>query len=327
MPAKAFPVLFIAPSRIGDAVLASGLIASLVERVPAARFTIVGSELTAPLFAETPRLDRLIVLEKRPMGAHWLSLWAKARGRHWGLIVDTRGSSLSGFLSRSRRAVHAKGGGGEHKVVEAARMLNLEREPPAPHLYTSAAIEARAARLTAGSGPILAIAPAANWVGKTWPAERFALVARRLLGAGGALAGGRLMVLGGWRDRAAADPVKAAVASARQIDLVGAEDLLVCFAALKRARLYIGPDSGLMHLAAAAGAPTLGLFGPSDETAYAPWGPWSRAVRGPRDFAAFREIDPSFSQAVCHMTDLAPGAVLAAAEALVAETAREAAHG
>ena len=159
----------------------------------------------------------------------------------------------------------------------------------------------------------------ANWTGKAWPAERFAAVARELLGTGGAMEGGRLMVLGAWRDRDVTDSVKAAVPSDRQIDLVGIDDLLVCYAALERARLFIGNDSGVMHLAAAAGAPTLGVFGPSDETLYGPWGPGARAIRGPRSFEEFRKIDPTLSHAVCHMMDLPVGEVVAIAEAMLAE--------
>ncbi|MBA3810927.1 MAG: glycosyltransferase family 9 protein, partial [Caulobacteraceae bacterium] len=134
---------------------------------------------------------------------------------------------------------------------------------------------------------------------------------------------GRLMVLGGPGDRGAAEPVKAAVPRSRCIDLVERESLLMCFAALGRARLFIGNDSGLMHLAAAAGVPTLGLFGPSDEALYAPWGPLARTVRGPRSFEQFRQMDPSLSQAICHMMELPTAAVIAAAEALVEETRSE----
>lgn len=323
MTRRSFPILFIAPSRIGDAVLASGLVKALHDNVPGARFTFAGSELSAPLFAETPGVDQVIVIEKKPFSRHWLTLWNAVRDRNWGLIVDLRGSGLSGLLRRSRRAVHRAREAREHKVIEAARLLRLEAEPPAPFLFTSEETEARAERITAGEGPILALAPAANWMGKAWPAERFAEVARRLLGAGGALEGGRLMVLGAGRDRDVAAAARAGVARDRRIDLVGAESLLTVYAALKRARLYIGNDSGLMHLAAAAGAPTLGLFGPSDEARYAPWGAWARAVRGPRRFEDFLAADPTLSNSVCHMTDLSAGEVLTAAERLIADTARE----
>jgi ADP-heptose:LPS heptosyltransferase len=327
MAAKPFPILFITASRLGDAVLSSGLVRALAERAPEARFTIVGSALTAPLFAHVPGLDEIIVMEKRSAGRHWVGLWRKVRSRRWGLVVDLRGSALSALLKRRRRAVHRSAGGGAHKVIEAARLLRLEADPPAPFLYTSPAIEARADKLTAGGGPILAIAPAAKWIGKAWPPERFALAARRLLGPGGPLAGGRLMVLGAAEDQVTAAPVKAAVAAGRRIDLVGREDLLTCYACLGRAELFIGNDSGLTHMAAAAGAPTLALFGPSDETLYGPWGRKGRTVRGPRSFEEFRRADPGLDQAVCHMMDLPVGTVLASALSLLSELDPEAAVG
>ena len=323
MAARRFPILFIASSRLGDAVLSSGLIRSLVDQVEGARFTMVASALTAPLFEDVPELDRIIVMRKQPLSTHWLGLWNQTRHRHWGLIVDTRGSGVSGFLRRSRRAVHQPSRPAVHKVLEAARLLKLEHDAPAPFLYVDEARRARAERLTAGEGPILAMAPAANWVGKMWPAERFAQVARTLLGAGGELAGGRLMVVGGPGDRAVAGPLLSAVPKERRIDLVDREHLLVVSAALARARLFIGGDSGLMHLAAAAGAPTLGLFGPSDEGLYAPWGEQARFVRGPRTFAEIKATDSRLDHPVCHMIDLRASAVLTAARALIADTAEK----
>ena len=320
MAPRRFPILFIASSRIGDAVLSAGLIKALVDEVEGARFTIVASALTAPLFEHVPGLDRIIVMEKRPLSAHWYGLWRQVRGRHWGLIVDTRGSPISGFLRRSRRAVHKPGGEAAHKVIEAARLLKQEQNPPAPYLYIGDAERARAERLTAGDGLILAMAPAANWVGKMWPAEHFAQVARTLLAKGGELAGGRLMVLGGPGDRGVASPLLNVVPKDRRIDLVDCEPLLVAFAALAKTRLFIGNDSGLMHLAAAAGAPTIGLFGPSDERLYGPWGEHVRVVRGATTFAQIKARDTRLSHPVCHMTDLRASAVVAAARKLLAET-------
>ena len=108
------------------------------------------------------------------------------------------------------------------------------------------------------------------------------------------------------------------------IDLIGKADLLTAYACLKRARLFIGNDSGAMHLAAAAGIPTIGLFGPSDERLYAPWGEHARVVRGPREFDQIAAVDPGFTQALCHMMDLSVEAVVKAADKLLKET--ESAH-
>ena len=141
-------------------------------------------------------------------------------------------------------------------MLEAARILKLDDDPPAPHLHVSPETQAAAdALLAGGSGPILAMAPAANWVGKTWPAERFAVLAAELLASGGPMPDGRLLLLGGPNDRFAAEAVRRVIPRARLVDVVGRVDLLTAYALLKRARLFIGNDSGLMHMAAAAGAP------------------------------------------------------------------------
>ena len=202
-------------------------------------------------------------------------------------------------------------------MVEAARLLKLADDPPAPFLFTTAETEAKAdAVLAHGQGPILALGPAANWAGKTWPAERFALTAAQLMAHGEPFETGRVLILGGPGDQRAAEPLRRSLPRERWIDLTGEGDLLTAYACLKRARLFIGNDSGLMHLAAAAGAPTLGLFGPSDDRLYAPWGKCTRVARGPRTFADLKAIDPELNQQVCHMLDLKVEQVVREARAL-----------
>ncbi|HEY0437735.1 MAG TPA: glycosyltransferase family 9 protein, partial [Phenylobacterium sp.] len=127
-------------------------------------------------------------------------------------------------------------------------------------------------------------------------------------------------VLGGPEDAKLAKGLRDVVMRRQFINLTEDTDLLTAFACLKRARLFIGNDSGTMHLAAAAGAPTLGLFGPSDEQLYGPWGANVRVARGPRSYEQIRAVDPSFGQALCHMMDLPVETVAEAAEALLAET-------
>ena len=114
-----FPILYIAEADAEDAVLSSGVLAHLVESLPDAIFTIVGSAASAPLFADTPRLTKLIVLE-REGHFEWIALWNQVRATKWGLVVDMRGSTLSGKLKRHRRAVRGKDDPALHAVEAAA---------------------------------------------------------------------------------------------------------------------------------------------------------------------------------------------------------------
>src|ERR1700742_3577660 len=76
-----------------------------------------------------------------------------------------------------------------------------------------------------------------------------------------------------------AQPVLQALPTA--IDLVGRLSLPEIAAFLSRATLFVGNDSGLMHLAAAAGTPTLGLFGPTNAVEYGPAGRRRSIVTSP----------------------------------------------
>ncbi len=120
---------------------------------------------------------------------------------------------------------------------------------------------------------MLAIGPAANWRGKQWRAERFAELVLRLTAGDGPLPRAPVAVLAAGHERGQAEPLLDAIPADRRIDLVGRVDLLTAAAVLRGCALFIGNDTGLMHIAAACGTPTLGLFGPSPSRQYAPWGP------------------------------------------------------
>jgi heptosyltransferase III len=131
--------------------------------------------------------------------------------------------------------------------------------------------EARAAapwleRLPAG---FLAVHPGSGSPDKNWPADRFAgLIAR--------LAAGRpWLLVEGPADRAAAAPLRAVAGVVVAYDLAPR----VLAALLRPAGRYVGNDSGVTHLAAASGAPTTAIFGPSDPVRWAPEG--ARVVRAP----------------------------------------------
>lgn len=314
-----FHCLYLAPADCTAAVQCSGVLAKLIEEVPGAKVTIVASPKAASLFADVPGLERILILEGGSLW-HWIELWLQLRGMAWDVIVDLRGSMLSSYLRRKRRAVLPKSVDGEHPVRAAAKLFGLEAAPPEPRLWMGTDRRRQASDLMAGSGPILAIGPGSSWMGKVWPAERYALLAVQLLGEEGPLAGGRLAIIGAADEVRDIDSLRRALPRHRIIDLTGIEDPLLVYACLEHCRLFIGNDSAWMHLAAASGTATLGLFGPSDEQTTAPWGHRARIVRGSRSYAQFRDIDPQLDQALSHMNDLPVASVVRAARDLIGRT-------
>ncbi len=270
-------VLFITSNRLGDAVLSTGLLDHLVRTLPEARFTVACGPVAAPLFRALPRLDRVIPLHKRRWSGHWLGLWRRCIGTPWRLVVDLRNSAVSRLLASRRTVIVSRHDDGLHRVADLAVGFGLQNVP-SPRLWFAEADRQAAATLIPDGPPVLALGPAANWQGKIWRAERFAAVVNLLAGPGGILEGARVAVLAAASERDQAQPVLDAIAPERRIDLVGATDPLLAGACLARSALFVGNDSGLMHIAAAVGIPTLGLFGPSRPEHYAPWGTFGAAV-------------------------------------------------
>lgn len=309
-----FPILYIAEADAEAAILSSGVLAHLVEAVPHADFTVVGSAASAPLFADTPRLRQLIVLDRTGRW-DWITLWNQVRSTRWGLVVDMRGTKFSERLQRQKRAVRGPDQPGLHAVELAARVLQLDAVP-APRLFFGEETRSVADVLIGdGDSPILAVGPGTDWIGKRWPAERYARVAAPLLADSGPLAGGRLMIVGEEADRDAAHAIRLAVPRTRVIELQGKLTRLQTAAALSRASLYVGPDSLWTQLAVAAGVPSVGVFGPSDDTRVGPWGGVS--IRGERTLEEFLAVDPRLNQAIQHMMGLPADRVLKAALRLI----------
>jgi heptosyltransferase III len=266
-------ILFVTSNRLGDAVLSTGLLDHLIRTYPAARITVVCGPVAEGVFARMPNRARTIVLSKRSRGRHWLPLWADVVFHVWDLVIDIRASALSWVVPTRRRAVFRRIEG--PKIAQLGAILGLS-PPPLPVAWIGKSDQEKIDSLLPSNRPIIALAPTANWQPKVWPADRFAAAFQAVATSMDAVP----VILGGPgpAERAMAEPLLAALPQA--VDFVGTLSLPEVAAVLQRATLFIGNDSGLMHLSAAAGAPTIGLFGPTDAATYGPAGPRSTAVIG-----------------------------------------------
>ena len=266
-------ILFVTSNRLGDAVLSTGLLDHLLRAYPDARFTVACGPVAEGVFARMPRRERTIVLTKQSYGRHWLPLWAASVTRRWDLVVDIRGSALAWMVPARRRAVMRRRPG--HKTAQLAAVLGLD-PPRLPVVWTAPEDDARAAALLPAGRPVVALAPTANWGPKIWPADRFAALFETLRAGPLPNAVAAILAGPGENERRMAEPLRALLPDA--IDLIGRLSLPEAAAVLRQTALFVGNDSGLMHLAAAAGAPTLGLFGRTDAAEYGPAGPRAAAV-------------------------------------------------
>ena len=158
-----------------------------------------------------------------------------------------------------------------HQAHENFRLLGVEApDQPRPRLRLPADAAARAGELLPGPTTWLGLVPgAARGPSKRWPLPHFIELARRLA----ATPGLGLALFGTGADAAACAELRAGLpAEATVVDLAGRTDLQGFAAALARCAVVVANDSGGMHLAAALGTATVGVFGLTDPSRTAPLG-------------------------------------------------------
>ncbi len=321
-------VLIVRLGAIGDVVNAQVLANSIKEARPATFVGWVVHELARPLLAGHPSVDRVHVW---PRASGWSGLRgvvAELRREGYGLAVDLQRIAKSGALARLSGAPRVLGF--DHaRCKELAWLWSTERIPAGPperhmlewYLEFAAYLglprprelhrfprdeeaEAWAEQLVRelGSAPVL-LQLGASKPGNRWLPTRAGELAAELsreLRAPVCLTGGP-----GDEDQAAA---ALAAAGGPQVarDLVGRTGLPELVALARRAQLFVGSDTGPMHIAAAVGTPVVALFGPADPRRTGPFGSGHRVVASPSG----------------RTEDLTVGSVLAAARELLASPQR-----
>lgn len=278
-------ILVIRTSALGDVVLTSPALRALAARFPEASVELLTARPYAPLFSGLPFVHR--VWSEEP-GEKTSSLVSRllADGPI-DRVVDLQNKVKTYALlrrlapSESLRLIKRRGleviaslaGKGEvwddAPAAQAALDLLAAWGCAPVGLQPEVALDPSRrgevdARLPAGAGPLVALAPAARWELKRWPVARFAA-----LGAALADRGARLLLVGGPGDEGVLAELREALPDVPLCDTLGL-DVPGLAAALARADLLVTNDSGPSHLAQAVGTPVVAVFGP---TSVRRWGP------------------------------------------------------
>ncbi|MBI5878016.1 MAG: glycosyltransferase family 9 protein [Chloroflexi bacterium] len=158
--------------------------------------------------------------------------------------------------------------------VESLAPIGIVQPDRTPHLELTAGMIARGTDAWQASGfdgqRVVAIHVGSGGAAKCWPLERYVQLA-----ADAAAGGLRVLILSGPAEESLAIPALPGV------ERLHFPDLPLLAALLARCAAYVGNDSGITHLAAAVGAPTLALFGPTDPAIWSPRGPRVTVLRSP----------------------------------------------
>jgi heptosyltransferase-2 len=300
-------ILVRAPNWVGDAVMAIPALEAIRQSQANGEISILARPAVADLLSGQPFADRILeydyrgrhrgwtgreklirelrnekfdlaVLLQNAFEAAWLA-WRAGIPERIGYARDGRGPLLTKAIALPKEGI----GAGKFPRHQSQYYLELLRRagwiesrgeiasisaiqltvPEKAH----AAAELRLCEAGARAGSWrCAIAPGASYgAAKCWPAERFALLADRLISECDA----DVIFFGTGGEKEIAARILSAMKS-RAISLVGGTSMRDLAALFSACSVFIGNDSGAMHVAAAAGLPAIGIFGSTDPEATAP---------------------------------------------------------
>ena len=316
------------------------LLGWLVEERWAELLCTLPTPRSGPRSAQRPQVDRVHTVNTRQWrrapfsAATWERVAASLsdlRAAHYEIAIDLQGAVRSSLLARwsGARVIYGAAqprenlatmfytrqiiAGGEHIVQQnlslaeavARRPLKI---PPVQLPRDPGADQECDQRLRAkGMQEFVLLNPGAGWGAKQWPAERYGQVAKQLLQGGL-----KSLINIGPGEEDLAHAVEAASGGAAE---TFSGSLTQLIALTRRARLFIGGDTGPMHLAAALRVPVVAIFGPTDPARNGPFGTRTIVLRSPSSSTSYRHVFQSDSG----LLEISSGQVVAAARQLLGE--------
>ena len=293
---KVRKVLLVRVRSIGDTVLSTPSLYALRRFLPDAQIDILVEDWVAPVLNDHPHLDNVVVLERGGMISR-ARVARQIRSTGYDVVYNLHGGTTATFLTRATGARHRVGlksyqyahlhnhqapspllvWGQQktHSVEQQLALLGWTGVPvtdrPRTHLAVTPGAADAVHRQLSDAGladrKIALIHPAAAFATKQWATEKFARVAESLAKRGFAP-----VAIGAPEDREILESLlKQASVPITSLDL----SLPEVSALAARSAIFVGNDSGIAHIAAAIGTPSVVIFGSSN---VAHWRPWNKAA-------------------------------------------------
>lgn len=292
-------ILIIKLSAIGDVIHALPVSRAIKQASSGSRITWIVEKAAYPLLTNNPDIDEIILFDKPKFKSisgivrNSPTLMKELRSRRFDLALDLQGLAKSAAIAWMSGApkklgycnmregsgliskpVHGPNRDGHvvERYLDVARAIGCKVDKPEWVINTTVEEEKAAEAVLRNVGldidsKYIVIAPGTNWESKCWPPEFFSQLADRI-SQETALP---IVIIGAAKDRKLAEEIQSR-SRARMCDITGQTSLRELAFILRKSRLFIGGDTGPMHLAVAMGTPVVALFGPTDPKRNGPYG-------------------------------------------------------
>jgi heptosyltransferase-2 len=299
-------ILVRATNWVGDGVMSLPALEAVKGNFPSSSVTVLAKPWVLPLFEDHPAVDQTFPFEKGEGALTWLGevirviRWIREKRFDLAILFQNAfEAALLAYLGGVRfRVGYNTDGRGlllTHSVIRDSEVMEAhqteyylsilramgwqaESHNPSVHLRKNHLEKASHVLVSNGIGdgePLIGLGPGAifGWT-KRWPPDRFAQIGDRAAEKWGA----RILLFGSAGERDVCEGVRKAMRYP-PLNLCGQTSLGEAMGLISRCHLFVTNDSGLMHISAGLGVPTVAIFGSTDPSATGPRGSRARIVR------------------------------------------------
>ncbi len=289
-------ILVISSNLIGDTILSTGVIQFFLNKYINSKFTFVIGPTANQLYDNFPNLEKRIIIQKKKYNLHWLKIIKNCFFTKWDIIIDFRSSMISYILFHKKKFIFKKNNISHH----LNQLTNFfEFDCFNLMIHTSDEEVKEVEKTISKQFKYVVICPGGNWKPKSWDLKNFIELMKNIKRD---YINVKFIIVGSLIEKKYYfQDIVNETNKNDIIDLMGAS-LTLTSAYMKKSSLFIGNDSGLMHLSAASNLATIGLFGPTNDKIYAPKGISCFVVRTNEDYEYFKknicEPNKSYMQSI-----------------------------
>ena len=302
-------ILFICSNLIGDTILSSGAINHIINQNQEAKLTFVVGPTAAPLLKNYKNIENIIIFKKRKLNLHWLDIFQKTCSIQWDIIVDFRSSALSLLLKNNKKYIFKK----LHSIHHIQQLNSSFGFECSNLLIPTSDDEAnKVNNHLDNSFKHVVIFPGGNWTPKLWSAENYNETMKLLIDKYNKV---KFILVGSLKEKDKFyNLLTKDIKENLIIDLFG-YNLTLTSAYMKKSDIFIGNDSGLMHLAVASKLRVISLFGPTNNTVYGPFGDKNVVIRTEETYDYFKSI--KIDENKSYMSSIKPEIVFRQCEKII----------
>ena len=302
-------ILFICSNLIGDTILSSGAINHIINQNQEAKLTFVVGPTAAPLLKNYKNIENIIIFKKRKLNLHWLDIFQKTYSIKWDIIVDFRSSALSLLLKNNKKYIFKK----LHSIHHIQQLNSSFGFECSNLLIPTSDDEAnKVNNHLDNSFKHVVIFPGGNWTPKLWSAENYNETMKLLIDKYNKV---KFILVGSLKEKDKFyNLLTKDIKENLIIDLFG-YNLTLTSAYMKKSDIFIGNDSGLMHLAVASKLRVISLFGPTNNTVYGPIGDKNIVIRTKENYDYFKSL--KINENKSYMSSIKPEIVFKECEKII----------